>query len=47
MLWSYLSHSCLHNLQAQLSLQLCLHLLCRRGQTVSGVLPLAKEAPGV
>lgn len=25
---SYLSHSCLHNLQAQLMLQLSLHLLC-------------------
>lgn len=24
----YLSHSCLHDLQAQLCLQLCLHLLC-------------------
>lgn len=28
---SYLSHSCLHNLQAQLMLQLSFHLLCGQG----------------
>lgn len=43
---SYLSHSCLHDLQAQLCLQLCLHLLCRwRADGQRGASPPPKRPP--
>lgn len=42
---SYLSHSCLHNLQAQLVLQLSLHLFCGQGGDGQACFPSTQKPP--